>query len=177
LDHLESSLAQVEEDGVEEACEGVPHLLEHCSKEVEYLRVSSIGIVVLIVIYQVLEGREELGVEDSELVGSLDVSLDQSEDVPSDSLHWLEHVIVSASSDQVGDALRVQAVDLEQVGEDPLEVGEVDVADTLSNSLVDLEDVINLLNDLGLTQCVHVLTGEVQDLRPVLMSVLHQVVN
>jgi hypothetical protein len=64
----------------------------------------------LVVLYEVLQGAQELLVEDSHFVGPADVCLDQSEDVSPDSLHLLSDGFLLAEFDALRDALRVQAI-------------------------------------------------------------------
>lgn len=64
-------------------------------------------------------------VEYGELLRSLDVGLDEAENVSPDSLHGFDHVLVLAELDGVGNALRVKSVHLQQIMEYPLQVAEV----------------------------------------------------
>ena len=88
-DHLQSRVAQVVQDLLQETLKQVSHPFKHGGKEHHHLGVSSIRVTQLIVLHESLESGQELLTKDSHLVLSADVGLDQTEDITSDCLHLL----------------------------------------------------------------------------------------
>jgi hypothetical protein len=146
LDHAQGSVAEINKHVGQEALEQLSHFLEHGGKEHEHLGVSGMGVVVLVVINQSLEGGKELFVEDRVFSRLFNESLDESQDVLPQSLHWLQHVRVLLGLNRIRDALRVESIDPEQVVEDVPQVDKVHMAHTFSYSLVDLDDEVKLFD-------------------------------
>ena len=94
LDHVERRFAQVNDDLLEIASQIFTKLLEHSGKKHQNLRVSSVWIIHSIIFYKALQSWEELLVENLIVICMLNIGLNELENVSSDSLHWLYHVLV-----------------------------------------------------------------------------------
>lgn len=141
-------------------------LLKDGREQHQSLRVSSIWIRLSEIFDHCLEAWQEVLVEVSEVVFLINIDLNQSEDVLSQSLHWLDPIVTSGLLDALADALRVILVNFDQVREDHTQMAQVLLANTDGYLLVNLDDMNQLFDIVRLHEHGHILRRIVQDVEP-----------
>ena len=143
----------------------VPH--ESC-KQVKYLRISCFKLTLLVIINKTRQRRQEAQVEVLEVSCLFDVDLDQLEYVSSGLahlLHRLVHLVLLLNENCV------ESVHVDHVFEDLLQVRRVVMLSRGRYLLIDLEQVVEVADGVGLRERFVVLIGQTHEVAPLLVDV------
>ena len=173
--HVECRLAETKEDLVQETSKHIAFLLHHGCEEHQSLWISWIWVWLLIVFHQGLQGWQEILVEILKISFFLNVGLNELQNISSHSLHW-SHQVLRCTSALLGlaDPRWVMFVYLDQRRKYLTQVCDVTPSCTLSNSLINLDNVVDRSDAVRRHEDWWVLSCSLQGGFPVFVGVAKQ---